>query len=200
MTKNIIFLFLILFILCEISYSQVHNGYVVKSMNNLIIIDRGENKGINIGSNFKVYQHLKGKGKTKSKNDLEYFGIAEVIQTFSNLSVLRFTTLEKNIIPETGSYISLISPELLDKPKSQIENQIIGSFPAKEIFSNSVSMGFVGGYENFPKTVSNKIEEYLVSEVYPAGIYMDKSLPLRGGFVFSLKRKMNRFSAIRFNL
>ncbi len=211
MKKKYLFFILIFFILYEISNAQVYNGYVVKSLNNIIIIDRGEYDGIYLGLRFKVYYHVKGRGQTKTKNDLENYGIAEVIQTFNDLSVLKFITLEKGSTPKASSYISLIDPSLFisskippeskdyQKPEIFKPENIKENFIAKEIFNHSVSMGLVGGYGNFPDAVLNKIEEFLINDIYPYDINLEKSIPLRGGMIFAMKKKINRFSSVRFN-
>ena len=211
MKKKYLFYILIFFILYEISDAQVHNGYVVKSLNNIIIIDRGEYDGIFLGLRFKVYHHKKGRGHTKTKDDLENYGIAEVIQTFNDLSVLKFSTLEKGLTPKQGSYVTLIDPALFINSKIPAESKnyqklkilktenIKTKSIAKDVFNHSVSMGLVGGYENFPNAVLNKIEEFLINDIYPYGINLEKSTPLRGGMVFTMGKRINRFSSVRLN-
>jgi len=76
MKRRYLYFVLILFCLHNISYSQIHSGYIVKSIDKLFIIDCGKDDGIQNGSSFKIYNHLKGKGKSRTKNDFEFFGTA----------------------------------------------------------------------------------------------------------------------------
>jgi len=185
-------------------------------MDKLFIIDCGKNDGIQTGSNFMVYNHLKGKGKSRNKDDFEFFGIAEVTQTFDKLSVLRFKSLNKNSKPRDGYYISLIplkeenlvntsqKPIKIKKESNTVQTskrrnniKIKDNFTGKKGLNYNVSIGFIGGLENFPKAISDKIENYLKSEIYSFGSSINKSLPFKGGIIFTTERIITRFSSIR---
>ena len=205
-----------MFCLHNISYSQIHSGYIVKSIDKLFIIDCGRNDGIQKGSNFMVYHHLKGKGKSLNKNDFEFFGIAEITQTFDNLSVLKFKSLNESSKPKERNYVSLIllkeenSINIYNIPmkaekeritaqpiKSSQDIKIEDNLIGKKGLNYSISIGFIGGLENFPKAVSDKIENFLKSEIYTFGSSINKSLPLKGGAIFSAERIITKFSSVR---
>ncbi len=217
MKKRIIYILLFLFILPRYSYSQIYSCYIVKSLNESFIIDKGANNGIQTGLKFKIYHHIKGKDKSKTKNDLALLGIAEVIQTFDDVSVLSFNQSNENIKVKDGYYISLI-PSKKEETEVliplQTKNKIIEPSKRKSItesikldenniskigLSNAISIGFVGGFENFPKGVSDKFEDYLENEIYTYGVIIDKSLPFKGGVNVSLERFITRFLSVRLN-
>lgn len=216
MKRRYLYFVLILFCLHNISYSQIHSGYIVKSIDKLFIIDCGKNDGIQNGSSFKVYNHLKGKGKSRTKNDFEFFGIAEVTQTFDELSVLKFKSLNGNSKPKERDYVSLIpfkeenpvnvsnipmkaeKERITVQPSKSIQNiKIEDNFIGKKGLNYSISIGFIGGLENFPRAVSDKIENFLKSEIYPFGSSINKSLPIKGGAVFTAEGIITRFSSVR---
>jgi len=216
MKRRYLYFLLLLFCLHNISYSQIHSGYIVKSIDKLFIIDCGRNDGIQKGSNFMVYHHLKGKGKSLNKNDFEFFGIAEITQTFDNLSVLKFKSLNESSKPKERNYVSLIllkeenSINIYNIPmkaekeritaqpiKSSQDIKIEDNLIGKKGLNYSISIGFIGGLENFPKAVSDKIENFLKSEIYTFGSSINKSLPLKGGAIFSAERIITKFSSVR---
>lgn len=221
MRKRIIYILLILFILPNISYSQIYSCYIVKSLNKSFIIDKGANSGIQTGLQFKIYHHIKGKNQSKTKNDLALLGIAEVIQTFDDLSVLSLNPLNENVKIKDGYYISLIlsKKENTDifrtsKVEKQTKSKVINPPKRKPVtesiklgkndiskigLSNAISIGFIGGFENFPRGVSNTIEDYLKSEIYTYGVIIDKSLPFKGGINVSLERYLTGFLSVRIN-
>ena len=216
MKRRYLYFLLLLFCLHNISYTQVHSGYIVKAIDKLFIIDCGRDDGIENGSNFMVYNHLKGKGKTRNKSDLEFFGIAEVTQTFDKLLVLKFKSLNENSKPKERNYISLIplkeenpvnisniamkaeeERDTVQPLKSSKNIEIKDNFTGRKGLNYSVSIGFVGGLENFPKAISDKIENFLISEIYPFGSSINKSLPIKGGAIFTVERIITRFSSVR---
>lgn len=221
MKKRIIYILLFLLILPKYSFSQIYSCYIVKSLNESFIIDKGANSGIQTGLQFKIYYHIKGKDKSKTKNDITLLGIAEVIQTFDDAAVLIFSQQYNNIKIKDGYYISLI-PSKKDNPdtfiptkiEKQTKNKIVEPIKRKSItktikskdndickmdLSNAISIGFVGGFENFPRGVSNKIEDYLRNDIYTYGVIIDKSLPFKGGINASFERYITRFLSIRLN-
>jgi len=216
MKRRYLYFLLLLFCLHNILYSQIHSGYIVKSIDKLFIIDLGKNDGIQNGSTFMVYNHLKGKGKSRTKDDFKLFGIAEVTQTFDKLSVLKFKSLNENSKPRERNYISLIplkeenSVNISNIPlraekegittqplKSSQDIKIKDNFTGEKGLNYSISIGFIGGLENFPKAVSDKIENFLKSEIYPFGSSINKSLPFKGGAIFSAERIITKFSSVR---
>lgn len=215
MKKFFILFFLFSFSLYDICYSQVYSGYIIKSLKNLFIVDIGKLNGIETDIYFIVYHHKKGKGYSKTKKDFEYFGIAEITQIFDDVSVLKFVSLKTTAPLKEGYYISLIQTKKIPEeetysfPSPKIKEPESKTIATKDILirkenlKNSVYIGLIGGFDNFPLAVSEKIENYLKTEIYNYNNQdvssIKKSIFYRGGITFSAERKMNNFLSIRGN-
>ena len=129
---------------------------------------------------------------------------------------MKFKSLNENSVPEERDYVSLIplkeenpvnisnmpmkaeKERITVQPSKSIQNiKIEDNFTGKKGLNYSISIGFIGGLENFPRAISDKIENFLRSEIYPFGSSINKSLPIKGGAVFTAEGIITRFSSVR---
>ena len=59
-------------------------------MNSTFVVDIGTDDNIKQDTQYKIYHHKKGKGKSKKKKDIRFFGIVEITQIFTDASVIKF--------------------------------------------------------------------------------------------------------------
>lgn len=208
-------LLIILAVMCcaaQTVYARIYNGYILKSMSNTFVMDIGTDDGINHNLQYKLYYHKKGKGKAKKKSDIEFVGIVEITQQFPDASVFTFTLKKDD--PKEGKYFSLIPmPENYStdqrqvypererraeyQPERIIEREKALVEPAKNDYKYSLSIGGITGYGNFPKAVSQVIEDYLKNDIYTQGGAVYTSLPPKGGFNVSVERLLHPYFSMR---